>query len=143
MHGGYENLNQSSNFSKNQIFDTTTSSINDNEDIIIIKENDNHNHNYNNHNHNNHNNKTNTELAIINEPIDDLGNMKIEKDNFLDNNNIRINDRNQNQINYNNFFEERVINKRRFGKTFPFFFRNGEPMIVIGPHCKIIKYKIK
>jgi len=25
--------------------------------------------------------------------------------------------------------------KRNFGKTFPFYFKNNEPVIVIGPHC--------
>jgi hypothetical protein len=120
---GYENLNQSYNFSRHQMIDTTVSSLN--EDIIIIKENDNNNV---------------TELAILNENIDNIDNMKIENDNFFDkntkiNNNTNKN-QNSNQIDYCNFNEDRVINKRRFGKTFTFLFKNGEPMIVIGPHCK-------
>ncbi len=32
----------------------------------------------------------------------------------------------------NVYYEE----KRRIGNTFAFWYRKGEPMIVIGPHCK-------
>ena len=31
--------------------------------------------------------------------------------------------------------------KRNFGKCFPFFFYKGEPLCIIGPDCKIDKFK--
>jgi len=117
MQSGYENLNQTSN-NENQTIDTTISSIN-NDDRMIIKEND------------------NTEMTIISEndniTTDDIGSMKIEKDNFLDNNIINT-DMERGNRNHN-LLQNRIISMRRFGKTYPFFFRKGEPMIVIGPHC--------
>ena len=117
MQSGYENLNQTSN-NENQTIDTTISSIN-NDDRMIIKEND------------------NTEMTIISEndniTTDDIGSMKIEKDNFLDNNIINT-DMERGNRNHN-LLQNRIISMRRFGKTYPFFFSKGEPMIVIGPHC--------
>lgn len=117
MHSGYENLNNESI----QIIDSQISNINNKDSIIKENESD------------------STEMSIIelnnpNNRGDELGSMKIEKDNFLDNNN-NIEKGNQNLIEGNN----RIISRRRFGKTFPFCFSKGEPMIVIGPHCIYLK----
>ena len=109
MQSEYKNLPQNFN-SENQVIDTTVSSIN--EDKMIIKENN------------------TTELAMIGDTKDEINSIKIEKDNFLDFNNKDIEKGNQNLL------EKRLYNKRRFGKTCPFLFRDGEPLIVIGPHCK-------
>jgi len=63
---------------------------------------------------------------------DELKEIKIEKDNLLDGANF------SNDIEKSGFKKKQIINKRRFGNTFPLFFKNGEPRIVIGPHCKLI-----
>lgn len=96
MESGYKNINNDS------IIDTNNSRINHNNDRIIINDNF-------------------SELNMQTNSRDDICLMKIEKDNFLDNNTF-----------YN---KNLIISKRRFGKTFPFLFRKGEPIIVIGPHC--------
>lgn len=63
---------------------------------------------------------------------DELKELKIEKDNLLDNINY------SNDIEKSGSMKKQIINKRRFGNTFPLFFKNGEPRIVIGPHCIFI-----
>lgn len=69
------------------------------------------------------------ETADITDRKEDYMSLKIEKDNFLDNQS------NKNDIEKNTFYSKKIINLRRFGNTFPLFFKNGEPTIVIGPHC--------
>ena len=121
MQADYENLNENSVsiINENQINDSTISKINLNEDKMIIKE------------------ENNPELEETDSKTkDDMEQMKIEKDNFLDENNNNNNQNNQMEKgNLNYFAKNRIISRRRFGKTYPFLFTNGEPMIVIGPHC--------
>ncbi len=67
----------------------------------------------------------------VSEANNDFMTLKIEKDNFLDKTKINT------DIEKNNLFKSRGINRTRFGNTFPLLFRDGEPRIVIGPHCII------
>jgi hypothetical protein len=100
MESGYKNINNQS------VLDINNSRINDNYDRIILNDNF-------------------TEGNMVRNSREDMCLMKIEQDNFLDNN----------ILDSENF----IISRRRFGKTFTFLFRKGEPLIVIGPHCKIKK----
>lgn len=64
--------------------------------------------------------------------------LRIEKDNFLDNQNTK------NDIEKNTFpTKNKMMNTQRFGNTFPLFFKNGEPRIVIGPHCNLFLLVLK
>lgn len=59
--------------------------------------------------------------------------LRIEKDELVTKSDFPVNNRNNNK----------KINLRRYGNTFVCFFnKNGDPLIVIGPHCKT-KMKIK
>ena len=61
---------------------------------------------------------------------DELNSLNIIKDDFLlTNKNIDIEKNSKNSL--------YQLKCRRFGNTFPFWFKNGEPIIVIGPHCII------
>lgn len=58
--------------------------------------------------------------------------LKVEKDNFIDNPSLKGFDIEKCTKSQNYFY-----NRRRFGSTYPLIFRNGEPLIVIGPHCML------
>lgn len=78
-----------------------------------------------------YNSNYSNETADTSERKEDFISLKIEKDNFLDNQS-----NNKNDIEKNTFIStNKITNTRRFGNTFPLFFKNGEPRIVIGPHC--------
>ena len=117
MQADYENLNENSVsiINENQINDSTISKINLNEDKMIIKE------------------ENNPELEETDSKTkDDMEQMKIEKDNFLDENNNNNNQNNQMEKgNLNYFAKNRIISRRRFGKTYPFLFTNGDAGVFI------------
>ncbi len=48
-------------------------------------------------------------------------------------NNSRINNRNNTELKIEEFKE---VKNYKFGNTYQFFFKDGIPIIVIGPHCK-------
>lgn len=72
------------------------------------------------------------ETADISDTKHDYISLKLEKDNFLNNHSNKI------DIEKNTCINKKINNTRRFGNTFPLFFRDGEPLIVIGPHCNLI-----
>ena len=50
---------------------------------------------------------------------------------------LELNIEKESIINKSNFNKNiNIEDKRRLGNTFAFFYKNGEPKIIIGPHCK-------